>query len=91
MIQNETGAPYGTAHNATANPDDSYLQQETVDAIANLATATASDRSVITQLTATVVRITTELAMVNVKLIVALQTNRTSRGGRGERVRTSLR
>ena len=27
LIQNETGAPYGAAHNATANLDDWYLQQ----------------------------------------------------------------
>ena len=36
--------PYGAAHNATANPDGGYLQQETVDAIANLATAIARPR-----------------------------------------------
>ena len=54
LIQNETGSPYGAAHNATANLDDGYLQQETVDAIANLATATASDRVTIAQLTSTV-------------------------------------
>ena len=26
-IQNDTGAPYGAAHNATANPGEGYLQQ----------------------------------------------------------------
>ena len=53
LIKNETGAPYCATHNATAHPDDGYLQQETVDAIANLATATASDRVAIVQLTST--------------------------------------
>ena len=37
-IKNETGEPYGAAHNATTNPDDRYLRQETVDAIAKLVT-----------------------------------------------------
>ena len=43
LLQNETVTSYGFAHNATAHPDNGYLQQETVDAIADLATATASD------------------------------------------------
>ena len=47
LLRNETGTPYGAAYNATAHPDDGYLQQETVDAIANLATARASDRAAI--------------------------------------------
>ena len=42
-LQNKTGTHYGALHNATAHPDNGYLQQETVDAIADLATATASD------------------------------------------------
>ena len=79
-IQNEMGAPYGALHNAPAKPDDGYLQQETVDAIANLVTATASDHSAIAQLTDTVARLTTELATVNAKLVNALQKNRASRG-----------
>ena len=60
-LKNETGTPYGAAHNATARPDDGCLQQETVDAIANLATATASNRAAFTQLTATVETLTAEL------------------------------
>ena len=47
LLQNETGTPYGAAHNATARPYDGYLHQETVDAIANLVTATARDCAVI--------------------------------------------
>ena len=89
LIQNETGSLYGAAHNATTNLDDEYLQQETVYAIANLATATAIDRAAIAQLTATVARIMAELATVNVKLIVTLQKKRAIRGGHGGRDRTS--
>ena len=88
-IQNETGAPYAATYNATANPDNGYLQQETVDAIANLVTATASDRADIAQLTVTVARLTTDLAMVNAKLVIALQKDLASRSGRGERNITS--
>ena len=73
MLQNEMGAPYSAAHNSTTKPDGGYLQQEMVDAIANLATATASDRVAVAKLTATVARLTIELATVNKKLAVALQ------------------
>ena len=84
-IQKETGAPYGAAHNATENPDDGYLQQETVDAIANLATATASDCSAIAQLTPMAERLKEELVTLNAKLVTALQKQRASQGGRGGR------
>ena len=83
LIRNKTGTPYGAAHNTTAHPDDGYLQQETVDAIADLATATASNRSDIAQITSTVKRITEELVTVNLKLVTSPQTQRASRGGRG--------
>ena len=79
-IQNGMGSLYGAAHNATENPDGSYLQQATVDAIANLAIATASDRAAITQLTATVMRLITDLATVNKNIFIALQSKRASRG-----------
>ena len=82
-IRNDTGTPYGDAHNATAHPDDGYLQQETVDTIANLATAKASDRAAISQITSTVERLTEDLVKVNVTLVTSLQTQRASRGGRG--------
>ena len=84
-IQKETGAPYGAAHNATENPDDGYLQQETVDAIANLATTTAIDCAAITQLMSMAERIKAELVTVNVNLVTSLQTQRSIRGGRGGR------
>ena len=67
-------------HNATAKPDNRYLQQETMDATANLAATTASDRAAITQLTATAARLTLELATVNENLVLALQANRASQG-----------
>ena len=91
LIQNYSGAPYGTAHNATANPDDGYLQKETVDAITDLATTTTSDRSVIAQLMDTVARLMTDLATVNAKIVFTLQTNRASQGGREGHDRTTCR
>ena len=86
-LRNKTGTPYGAEHNSTAHPDDGYLQQETVDAIANLAPATASDRAGIAQLTATVKRLMSELVTVNANLVTSLQPQRASRGGRGGRSR----
>ena len=56
-----------------------------VDAIANLATATASDRAAIAQLTATFERLTVDLIILNTKLATALQPHRASQGIRGER------
>ena len=88
-IQNETGAPCGAAHNATAKPDGGYLHQDTVCTIANLITATASDDATIAQLTSTVARLTTEIEKVNTKLVVDLQKNHSSRGGHEGRDRTS--
>ena len=61
-------------HNATARSDEGYIQQETVDTIANLATATASDRAAIAQLMATVERLTAELVTVNTNIVADLQT-----------------
>ena len=56
-------------------------------AIVDLATATASDRAAISQLTATVKSLTADLITVNAKLVAALQPQRAIRGGRGERSR----
>ena len=83
MLQNETGTPYGAAYNATARLDNGYLHQETVDAIANLATATARDRADIAQLKTTVERLTEELVTVNTKLVANLQPQQASQGDRG--------
>ena len=87
LLHIETGTLYVAAHNATACPDIRYLQQETVDAIANLATATASNCAAIAQLTDMVERLTSELVTLNTKLIVALKTQRASRDGNGEQSR----
>ena len=92
MIQNETGAPYGAAYNATANPDNGYLQKETVDNITNLATATASDSADIAQLTSTVTRLTTELTTVNKKLVITLKEKRARQDSRrGRNINTCKR
>ena len=82
-LRNKTRTPYGSAHNATAHPDNGYLQQETVDDIANLMTATASNLNDIAELTATVKRFTADLITVNTKLVTDLQPRRASRGGHG--------
>ena len=62
-----------------------------MDAIANLVMATASDRGAIAKLMAAVARLTTELATVNTKLFVDLQTNYASQGGRGGHNRNTRR
>ena len=85
LLQDDTGTPYGDVYNATARPDGGYLQQEMLDAIANLETATASNRAAIAQLTATVESLTAELVTVNTKLAVELQTQQASWDGNGGR------
>ena len=79
LLQNKTGAPYVAAHNSTANPYDRCLHQDTVDAIANLTMATASDRKAIAQLTSTAMVLTMEIATVNENLVVTLQAKCASR------------
>ena len=46
-LRKETGTTYSAALNATAHPDNGYLQQEMADSIKNLATAMASNRAAI--------------------------------------------
>ena len=87
LLQNDTGILYGADHNAATKLDDGYLQQETVEAIVNLATATASDRAAIAQLTATAKSLTAELFTVNAKLVAALQPQKASRGSHGGQTR----
>ena len=60
-----TGANFHSANHV--------YQQDTVDAIANLATATASDRASVAALTATNGTLSTDLAACNAKLVLALQ------------------
>ncbi len=65
------GAGYQAA-NSVIQSANSVYQQETVDAIANLATATVHDRETFATLTATNNALTTELTAVNRKLVAAL-------------------
>ena len=90
-VQNETGSPYGASHNSITNPDDGYLHQYTVDVIANLALDMASNCADITQLTAIVVRLLTELVTVNKNNVSDLQEKRASCGRRGRRDKASCR
>ena len=87
MLQNETSTLYGAAYNATTYPGDGYLQQEMMDALANLSIVMASDSATISQLTATVERLTAELVTVNTKLLAALQTLQAIQGRNGGRSR----
>ena len=63
-------------------------QQDTVDAIACLATATAADRKAMENLTATNLVLTTELASAQAKLVTALLriTKLTEQTGKGKAV-----
>ena len=56
--------------------NDSDLQQEMVDAIANLATATDADSATVSVLTKTNTKLTQELITVNSKLVIALESNK---------------
>ena len=64
-------------------------QAETVDALANLATATAADRSTVATLTDTIAQLSSELASAQAKLISSLLDNQrllkrlSDRGGSG--------
>ena len=66
----EQSQTIGRAYQGQANAVN--YQQDTVAAIACLATATASDRQALADLTATNLTLTTELASINAKLITAL-------------------
>ena len=67
------GVGYHAANNAFVQTSgDSDLQQETVDAIANLFTATAADHATVTTLIETNSKLTQELITVNSYLVVAL-------------------
>jgi hypothetical protein len=60
----------GTGYSSSAN---SVYQQDTVDAIANLATATAHDRSAVASLTTTNSTLVSDCANCHGKLVLALQ------------------
>ena len=74
------GAGFQSANSAMVQDD---IQQETVDAIANLATATAADRTTVATLTETNRRLTLELVAVNAKLVKALEANKAAGSGGG--------
>jgi len=57
------------ANNAAYDITSFNIQQETALAIANLATATATDRSTVASLTATISILSTKLTLVNAKLV----------------------
>ena len=70
MRESEATTP-GAGYQGQTNLTLSY-QQETVNALACLATATATDRKVVENLTRTVSTLTTELVTTNEKIVVAL-------------------
>ena len=66
-----------------------YIQQKTVDAISNLATAIAEDRSTVGDLTATNSRLSEEIIVVNQILVKIMEENKilrakTASGSLGE-------
>lgn len=90
---NTAAHKYGMAN--AVHQDEPQFEQRTIDAIANLATATASDRAAVAKLTATIADLTTELKTTQAKLVAALETNaRLAAAGaqtNKENVRTSNR
>lgn len=69
------GATGYSSANSVVQSAGHVHQQETIDAIANLATATSHDRASVATLTATNSTLTAELTKVNAKLVNALQDN----------------
>ena len=68
-----TGAEFHSANLLQEQDTTQLYQQETVDAIANLATATASDRAMVAILTATNSTLTSALTACQLQLVEALQ------------------
>lgn len=73
--QNRTGRAGQDYGRANMLHDEPTYDQRTIDAIANLATATASDRATVASLTATIEKLTSDLNDVQSKLVIALETN----------------
>ena len=69
--QTSRGTGYHSANNATMEDLHQDIQQETVDAIANLATATEANRATVEILTATNSQLSKEIIAVNQKLVIA--------------------
>ena len=68
-----TGAEFQSANILQEEETTQLYQQETVDAISNLATATASDRAMVATLTATNRTLTLALTACQLKLVEALK------------------
>ena len=64
-----------TAGASNYQANNAVYQQDTIEAIANLATATSHDRQAVSTLTSTNSALTKELASVNAKLVTALLEN----------------
>ena len=75
----------------TSPPDNPDAHLETIDAIANLATATAADWTAVANLTTTNAALTTELVTVNSKLVKALEKSPLSTCGQNLEVEAPLR
>ena len=67
-----SGNLYDTAPISGASANAIHQHNETADAIACLATATADDRTTVATLASTNAKVTAELSAVNAKLVVAL-------------------
>ena len=70
---NTAGSKYSTVN--AVHYEEPEFKQRTIDAIANLATATASDQATVAKLTVTISRLTKELKQTQAKLVTALETN----------------
>ena len=77
--QTYQGVGYHSANNATIEDLHQYIQQETVDAIANLAKATADDQATVETLTATNSQLSKEITVFNQKLVKLMEENKNLR------------
>ena len=72
----ETSETSHTSGFQSNNAEESTIHQDTVEAIANLANATATDREEVSALTNTVARLTLKIITVNEKLVKAQTENK---------------
>ena len=70
---NTDGQPFRSANTATNSKPE--FSQKMINAIANLATTTASDQATVAKLTVTISELTTELKKTQTKLAEALKSN----------------
>ena len=73
MQSTTTGAEFHSANILQEEDTTQLYQQETVYAISNLATATASDRATVATLTATISTLTSALTACQLQLVEELQ------------------